>query len=327
MKHAFPSLLICAAATTAPAQTEVDPNNSPALAAIAALDGPEKAKIFAEETGRRKRVMFPHGALASTLAAIRLTERGEEGQEFNLLLDEDGQGGPDRSSYRHQLSTIRKFLNLSYMTWLSPQSSKRPANPLDWDEFLQFFGDCYNNKMMWNAVHRKQKVGRVGPYRSFKQRHKWTASVRSYFAKFSDPAGCFRQLVDGLNDGAHTLTYKGRKIAEGEVRDGEMTGPWVFFYKSGKVKKELECVMVDSQMEGEVKQWHPNGNRRSEATYRAGVPHGHYASYYQNGMISAEGQMVDGKREGAWRTYKYGDPTPTTVVYKAGAVAPAAPPK
>jgi hypothetical protein len=43
-------------------------------------------------------------------------------------------------------------------------------------------------------------------------------------------------------------------------------------------------------------------------------------------MISAEGQMVDGKREGAWKTYKYGDPTPTTVVYKAGAVSPAAPP-
>ena len=64
-----------------------------------------------------------------------------------------------------------------------------------------------------------------------------------------------------------------------------------------------------------------------EATYRAGVLHGRCASYYQDGTIRAEGQMVDGKREDTWKTYKCGDPTPTTVVYEGGAVAPAAPPK
>ena len=327
MKHAFPSLLICAAATTAPAQTEVDPNNSPALAAIAALDGPEKAKIFAKEVARRDGRMIPSGVLAPTLVAIRMTERGGDGEEFNMLFDEDGEGGPDRSSYQHQVATISKFITGVYMAWMSPSNPNRPDDPTDWDAFLQFLGDRYNHGLVWHGLFKKQKVGRVGPYRSFKQRHKWTASVRSHFAKYSDPAGFFRQLVEGLGDGAHTLTYKGRTIAEGEVRDGEMTGPWVFFYKSGKVRKELECVMVDSAFEGEAKHWHPNGKRKLDATYRAGRPHGRFVSYYSNGMISAEGAMVDGKRDGVWQEYKWGDPTPATVVYEAGALVSAAPAK
>ena len=326
MKHAFPVFLICAAATTAPAQTEVDPNSSPALAAIAALDGPEKAKIFAKEVARRDGRIIPSGVLAPTLVAIRMTERGGEGEEFNMLFDEDGEGGPNRSSYKHQVATISKFITGVYIGWMSKSNPNRPEDPTDWDAFLQFLGDRYNHGLVWRSLFQKQKVGRVGPYRSYKQRHKWTASVRSHYANYSDPAGHMRQLVDGLDDGLHTLTYKGRKIAEGEVRDGEMTGPWVFFYRSGKVKKEFECVMVDSQMEGEVKYWHPNGKRKLEATYRAGVLHGRCASYYQDGTIRAEGQMVDGKREDTWKTYKCGDPTPTTVVYKAGAVSPAAPP-
>ena len=328
MKHVAATFLLGVVSTTAQAQTqsEVDPSRSPALAAIVALDGAEKAEVFAKATGKQKGFV-PPAALAATLAAIRATELGEEGQEFNMLFSEGNNGRPTSSSYEHQLKRITGFVNLTYMLWLSPKNPKKPKDPTDWDEYLQHLGDCYNNKMLWNSLRGQGKARRVGPFRSYKQRHKWTESVRAFFAEYTDPADHMRLMVEGLDDGRHTLTCQGRKIAEGEIRGGELTGPWVFFYKSGKARKEIECVMVDSAFEGEAKHWHPNGKRKLDATYRAGRPHGRCVSYYSNGMISAEGAMVDGKRDGVWQEYKWGDPTPATVVYEAGALVSASPAK
>jgi len=316
------AFLLCVVSTTATSQVEVAPD--PLMAAIEELDGAQKAKIFAKEVGKRDGRIIPHGALGPTLVAIRLTECGREGEEFNMLFDEDGEGGPGLSSYKHQLVTVSKFINVVYLLWRSPQNPNKPADPQDWNEFLGFLGDAYNSGMMWHALYRKQKIGRVGPYRPFNNRHKWTESVRSLYARLvrSKSEHSLKILARGLLDGEHALTRSGKKLGEGLIRNGELSGAWAFFHKNGK--KWMECCMVDSVMEGATRQWYSNGKLSLEATVRAGVLHGRYVSYDQNGNTSASGSMVDGQREGEWLICKRGEPTPTKVRYKDGKVLSAA---
>ena len=320
-------LLVGAASTSAAAQVEVKPGTSAAMIALEALDGPEKAKIFAEEVARRDGRIIPRGVLGPTLVAIRMTERGAAGAEFNMLFDEDAEGGPEHSSYQHQVATISRFVTGSYMLWFRKNQSKPREFLMDWDAFLETFGDYYNNGFMWRTLFSKTKSKRVGPYRRFKSRHKWTESVRSHYAGFAADAeqNRFRQFARGLEDGPQTLMREGKKFGEGMIAGGELVGPWTFFHKNGK--QALKCVMVASVIEGDAKYWHPNGNRKQDATYRAGVLHGRLVSYYQNGMTSSEGELVDGKRDGEWKTYEYGGLTPTVTRYEAGKLVPASPAK
>lgn len=51
---------------------------------------------------------------------------------------------------------------------------------------------------------------------------------------------------------------------------------------------------------GKIKRWWPGGILRFEWTYVDGRLHGSYKEWQQNRWVKAEGNMVDGKREGTW---------------------------
>ena len=55
---------------------------------------------------------------------------------------------------------------------------------------------------------------------------------------------------------------------------------------------------------GKLQKWNRDGAIDEEITYKDGNPHGPYRSF-DGGKLFLEGQLVDGKEDGAWKRYMY----------------------
>jgi len=60
---------------------------------------------------------------------------------------------------------------------------------------------------------------------------------------------------------------------------------------------------------GYVEELYPNGNLSAAGFYRNGKANGLMKWYNENGLLVAEGDMVDGKRNGPWKICDYHDPS------------------
>ena len=49
-----------------------------------------------------------------------------------------------------------------------------------------------------------------------------------------------------------------------------------------------------------VAEWHENGKKETEGTYKAGKLEGHLAVWHENGKKKIEGTIKDGEPEGLW---------------------------
>jgi antitoxin component YwqK of YwqJK toxin-antitoxin module len=64
-----------------------------------------------------------------------------------------------------------------------------------------------------------------------------------------------------------------------------------------------EGYYVQNKREGIWKKYYPNGNTRSEITYRNNLPRGPYKVYYPNGKLEEEGTWEGNKNTGLFRRY------------------------
>jgi hypothetical protein len=132
----------------------------------------------------------PQDMVIPLIVAIRMTERGKSGQEFNVLF------GPNSdSSFRGQVEKIRRLIYSLHHT----VKSKGPTR-FKWNYYIWQLSTTYNSGRLLH-MHlldpseymslKKPIFGRVGPYRSTNRKNytkmtkSWATSVRKYFTMFT----------------------------------------------------------------------------------------------------------------------------------------------
>jgi antitoxin component YwqK of YwqJK toxin-antitoxin module len=83
--------------------------------------------------------------------------------------------------------------------------------------------------------------------------------------------------------------------------DTVMQGPYKRFYYRGQL--EAQTRYTDGKRDSVYVEYHPNGQRRLEATYRAGVRQGPFKTYYEGGKVAQVGTFVDDAPSGPLTTY------------------------
>jgi len=83
--------------------------------------------------------------------------------------------------------------------------------------------------------------------------------------------------------------------------DTVMQGPYKRFYRSGRL--EAQTRYTDGKRDSVYVEFHPNGQRRLEATYREGVRQGPFKTYYEGGKVAQTGTFVDDQPSGPLTTY------------------------
>ena len=89
---------------------------------------------------------------------------------------------------------------------------------------------------------------------------------------------CRIAIADSLKDGHHVYKDKaGRRLIEGEMRNGQRNGVWTSYL--------------------------PNGRVQSRNVYEQGVLHGMTTVFHDNGVLYYSGAQRKGKPFGEWKFY------------------------
>ena len=100
----------------------------------------------------------------------------------------------------------------------------------------------------------------------------------------------------------------GKKILQGQYKNGLKTGKWTEWYRNGQ--KEYETTFKDGKPNGLFTKWDSNGQKKVKGTYKDGKWDGLNTSWYENGQKYSEGTYTykdgdySGEKDGLW-TYWY----------------------
>ncbi len=111
--------------------------------------------------------------------------------------------------------------------------------------------------------------------------------------------------LNGGFEGQWKLFYEsGTLKAEGEYKDSERTGEWIFYHENGKIQHKGKY--LNGLPQGEWKWYYEDSKLRREEYYRRGREDGSAVEYGAEGKIITQGEYVGGLREGEW-FYEVGD--------------------
>jgi antitoxin component YwqK of YwqJK toxin-antitoxin module len=111
-----------------------------------------------------------------------------------------------------------------------------------------------------------------------------------------DPAG--RPRRHGL---ARTYYDSGALWTESNWADGELHGPFIEWYRNGKVARQGEY--RDGKKWGLWALWYEDGSQAEEVGWDHGIQHGRFASWYPGGARKAEGRYCGGVQCSRWTTW------------------------
>jgi antitoxin component YwqK of YwqJK toxin-antitoxin module len=97
---------------------------------------------------------------------------------------------------------------------------------------------------------------------------------------------------------------RGPLKGEGEYKDGKRTGPWKFYYESGKL--EQIGSYISGKPDGAWKWYYQNGNIWREEVYKNGKENDYSKEYSDSNTVISEGKYSAGLKEGHWK-YKVGE--------------------
>ncbi len=101
------------------------------------------------------------------------------------------------------------------------------------------------------------------------------------------------------------LLAQNNKAWNQENEKGEKFGPWRAFHENGKLRYQGQ--FEDDKAVGEFHYYFEDGNLQSTLNYDSKNPSKSKAiHYYQTGEKMAEGEYIDQKKSGEWRTYGAG---------------------
>ena len=119
--------------------------------------------------------------------------------------------------------------------------------------------------------------------------------------------------IDGYKDGLWKEYYGNGQLSSEKVYKN--SGKEILvksYYRSGKLLSEKKLILVKpfadetsllSKNEGISKEYHENGQLKSEVNYTNGKQNGLWKSYYENGQLRNEGNYTNGKQNGLWKYY------------------------
>ena len=130
-------------------------------------------------------------------------------------------------------------------------------------------------------------------------------------------------FVDGLLQGEVTEYYEDGKVRkQAFFKDSRQEGAMTRFDRSkdGPTWIAMTGEYRDNKKDGMFKFCGPDGELRSEDSYKEGKLNGKSKSYFTNGSISGEGMYTDGKKDGLFKSYYPDGTLKVERDYKDGAV-------
>ncbi len=131
------------------------------------------------------------------------------------------------------------------------------------------------------------------------------------------------EFTNGIQTGPWKWYYESGNIQnEGELDNGAFTGIYKSYYSTGKLEEEVRY--SDGKLNGKASKWDRKGNLLANYTYLDDnlieytnfTPQGEiistgkeedgvveFVSFFPEGMKETEGELVNGKRDGVWKTY------------------------
>jgi hypothetical protein len=126
-------------------------------------------------------------------------------------------------------------------------------------------------------------------------------------------------LTGEESGGYNTLYYdSGKRMSEGEMREGLETGEWTSWHENGNIKS------IGYYVEGRkdsLWQWYDESGiltGTGTGMYGDGVENGTWMNYYPDGAVSDSGSYLEGLKEGLWKYYYETGSLKYSVHYKAG---------
>lgn len=107
--------------------------------------------------------------------------------------------------------------------------------------------------------------------------------------------------------GAQPVLYNGDSVNI-KIED-KKEGKWIVFGKNQKDPKFKPDQVVEegfynaNRKEGIWVRYYPNGNKKSEISYKRGRPNGSFKLYYENGNVEEEGEWTNRLYNGAFKRY------------------------
>jgi antitoxin component YwqK of YwqJK toxin-antitoxin module len=93
----------------------------------------------------------------------------------------------------------------------------------------------------------------------------------------------------------------------GTIKDGQKDGLWIDWHENGQKKRE-ETFKDGKEISKKSWEYYGNGQKKGEETYKNDKKDGKWTIWYENGQKWIEGTYEDGKKNGLWTYwYKSGD--------------------
>jgi antitoxin component YwqK of YwqJK toxin-antitoxin module len=108
-----------------------------------------------------------------------------------------------------------------------------------------------------------------------------------------------QKMQNCVKDGKWTMWYEnGATYSEQFYKNGLMTGVWKNYQPDGSVAD-----IIDFE-NGKASYFHKNGKVQSEGKISGQMgQEGKWILYYENGQVNAEGNYINGKKDGVWTWY------------------------
>lgn len=109
-------------------------------------------------------------------------------------------------------------------------------------------------------------------------------------------------IVDegGIRQGTWKEFYAdGSLRAEGDYKDGQKIGEWIFYFQSGKVAQKGKYI-AGERPHGDWVWYYENGSVRREETFYRGIEDGKLVEYSDSGSVLTQGDFAEGLRVGKW---------------------------
>jgi len=128
---------------------------------------------------------------------------------------------------------------------------------------------------------------------------------KKYFDETNTRIEFEAMIADSMVNGVAKLYFEDNKLAAIlNFKNNRLDGHIVFYYNDGKGStKKLEADMENGKFEGVIREFYPNGARKSVLNFESGIPEGDAEYYYQTGSLKMEGEYKDSLKQGKWKFY------------------------
>lgn len=137
--------------------------------------------------------------------------------------------------------------------------------------------------------------------KDWRKNHTYNAKPIQFYQEI---AAILPKLVDGNPDIPYNLTDNHSHSLFGIYdNNSKLTGFYLVDNKTGILLAEAP-INKNNILNGYYVNWWPNGNLRRVIYYDNGKRHGKYMTYFHTGLPAIEGEYLNDKPIGTWKTYK-----------------------